>query len=382
MSNSIIEYNPQRLEYILDLFGFSKEDLLQKLNDERTRKIKEQDIFQSNIQQSILKKIDSIFKQGLSFYTDPNSIEKKKTQSIFFRKSSFNAQIDLGDRLRVNEIERESSYLNGLIKLSDYPPLKRRKRYKLEDNPEIIAYQEKENFYPQSKVKDEKDFLKAFINQISKQNIFVFEFVEQHNLKYKSNSEGFFISPNIIAIKRQQNTFKREIFTLAHELGHYLLDKEELDPAVVDQQTNNEIEKWCNEFAFHFLIGKEKKKELMFSQKFSIKEGIIQEIVKKQYLSRLAIFTNLALKRKISWEEYNHIKSTIQKEYEKKKKKQERTKQEKKALGIKSQGRGAKPIRSYIEQDIYRTAFMNGNIGEYEVLKRFSSKDIDKVIYG
>ena len=59
-------------------------------------------------------------------------------------------------------------------------------------------------------------------------NIMVFEFIETWNKKEKANIDGFYLKPNLIVLKRHQS-FSREIFTLAHELGHYLLDEEEIE---------------------------------------------------------------------------------------------------------------------------------------------------------
>ena len=60
-------------------------------------------------------------------------------------------------------------------------------------------------------------------------------------------------------LKRQQQALRREIFTLAHELGHYLLNEEEvesLDFADMYGNSGNKVENWCNEFAFYFLAGR------------------------------------------------------------------------------------------------------------------------------
>ena len=85
----------------------------------------------------------------------------------------------------------------------------------------------------------------------------MFEFVEAPNRKEKANIDGFFLKPDVIVIKRHQS-FRREIFTLAHELGHFLLDEEEielLDYSVIADKHISILERWCNDFAYFFLIG-------------------------------------------------------------------------------------------------------------------------------
>ena len=52
--------------------------------------------------------------------------------------------------------------------------------------------------------------------------LFVFEYIETWNKKEKTNIDGFYLKPNVIVLKHHKH-YKREIFTLAHELGHCLL---------------------------------------------------------------------------------------------------------------------------------------------------------------
>lgn len=62
----------------------------------------------------------------------------------------------------------------------------------------------------------------------------------------------------MIVLKRHQISFRREIFTLIHELGHYLLNEEEieeLDYSNLARRDLSAIEKWCNDFSYYFLIG-------------------------------------------------------------------------------------------------------------------------------
>ena len=101
--------------------------------------------------------------------------------------------------------------------------------------------------------KEKREYLKGFINKLGEYNVLVLEFVDTFNKKEKANIDGFYISPNAIVLKRNQEAFSREIFTLCHELGHYLLDKEDVDELdfskFVEQFSNpSDIEEWCNGF--------------------------------------------------------------------------------------------------------------------------------------
>src|SRR5690606_25411780 len=101
------------------------------------------------------------------------------------------------------------------------------------------------------------DHIKGLIAAMAAKNVLVFELVETWNQE-KTNVEGLFLKPNVIVLKRHQNALRREIFTLAHEFGHYLLGQEEVEELpleVLAQKNLTDVERWCNDLAFHFLAG-------------------------------------------------------------------------------------------------------------------------------
>ena len=75
------------------------------------------------------------------------------------------------------------------------------------------------------------------------------------------------------------------------------------------------IEKWCNTFAYFLLLGKEKAelldKATVFNAQNDYGHAIVKQISKETNLSRLAIFTNLLIQKKISYEVYVNIKEEM-----------------------------------------------------------------------
>jgi len=126
----------------------------------------------------------------------------------------------------------------------------------------------------------------------------------------------------MIVLKRHQS-FTREIFTLVHELGHYLLNEEEVEP--VDEQTinfrdKNRIETWCNEFAFYFLAGPYHatlKGLKPAGPQNDYHWDTINQISQRTHLSRLALFTNLLFNDQINRINYNKVKQELKEEYRK-----------------------------------------------------------------
>lgn len=210
------------------------------------------------------------------------------------------------------------------------------------------------------------------------QNILVLENIESFKKKYKSNLCGFFIKPNFIVLKKQ-NGRKREIFTLAHELGHYLLNNENIDENTFTQNPNDE-ESWCNQFAFALLLGEslEEIQNININQ-INLTNQTIQKLSEKKHISRLAIFYHFAHTNKIQWAQYNQLKEDLQKEYEQKKQSNKDDRKNKKF-------RLPAPILSPLQKDIFINAFLEGIVSEYTMRTRFKryikENNLEGFIYG
>ena len=389
-----ININHKRLEYLLRLFRLSQDELLDIISKGLKNRIHRNHIFSNNISVSNLKKIDRVFQRGLPFYTDPKDISYDEKSSIFLRKRKFNTDLGLGDKQIINNIEGKVNHLCALQKITNYKISRKLTTFSIKDNPEHTGYEIRDKFNLVNDEQKDRDFLKKLIELFAQQNILVFEFIEPWNKKNKANLDGFFIAPNIIAVKRNKDSFKKEIFTLAHELAHYLLNDEEIDTDNAENYSKNSdglnnIERWCDAFAFAFLTGKDIKKKLQNipSHKIYHNNETINKIANNCHISKLSIFTNLTNINigSISWQKYASIKAKLEKDFDAKKAdelaKKEQIKLINQKLGIKPQGFSAKPIYSPLEQDIFRNAFFEGVVSEYDVLTNFKIKDIDKFLY-
>lgn len=311
--------NTNRLKHLLSLYRVTPDELLAKLNEKTKRKLSQEDVFKSEIKISLLKKIDEIFNKGLSYYLDPVDPTNSKEESIFFRKNDFNANLSLGARQIVNKFEEDKLSFNTLSKLVDFKITRTLPVYRLKDNPVNVALEVGPKLCPVF-VPDKKFFLSNFISLLAEFDVLVFEFVEAHNKKEKANIDGLFLVPNVIVLKRNQKALRREIFTLAHELGHYLLNNEEIDgnlsnEDVVDKnKPENETEMWCNEFAYNLLIGKFRNQVEQLGKTNSSNDyhhRIIESISEKTHLSVLALYTRLLVNGNVSAIDYKKIRSDV-----------------------------------------------------------------------
>lgn len=309
-----IEINVERLHYILRLFGISEDEFLEMLNSGYKRQLTRDEVFTDKMSMSLLKRIDKIFNKGIYYYVDFSPLPPESHSSIFFRKQSFNGHLNLEARKMVDKYESLKKTLDAYNILADVQFNRLLPSFTVKDDARKTAEKVRELLKIRNH-KDVKKHLEFLINQLSKVNVYVFEYVEAVNKKEKSNVEGFFIAPNVIVIKRQQGKLKREIFTLAHELGHCLINVEEVENVSDELSIGlSEIEKWCNDFAFYFLMGDEALKLdclLYANERNDYAHDMVYAMSDETHVSMLAIYTRLVIDKKMSRDDYSLVRGGI-----------------------------------------------------------------------
>lgn len=342
-------------------------------------KLQWEDIFKEEIQINHLKRIDKIFSKGLSYYLDPAPPVQSKESSIFFRKEKFGTDLNLATKKIVNQFEELKLSLSGLAKLSDLKIERSLPIYNINQESKAVAEEVRKALLPNYK-KDPKKFLEAMISKFAEANILVFEFVEHPSLKQKVNIDGFYLQPNVIVLRRNQDYFKREIFTLAHELGHYLLNQEEVESMDYDHLATgsiSKIETWCNTFAFAFMAGEklmdlDQLPEIGKTNDYFFEE--IKAISDATHLSFTAILTYLVRKGKMSGAIYGRMRREQEEAIQAKKELEKKKRELEKEMGKPSMGAQAKPIQSPLFVSAIQTAFFDGVINEYELCKTLHLK--------
>lgn len=381
---SLAEVNPARLEYLAAMFNLSREEVCARVQGNLKTKVKEEDLFSDRIQLRHLHKLQEVFGKGSGFFMSEGLPASKKSGSVLFRKEGINCELEYADRLLVSKMADEAIMLSSLCTLMDSKLKRKLPRYRISQNAARIAYDVRRKTGLLDKPgRKERDHLQYLIERLGDHNIVVNEHVEHRNTKEKVNLAGFFLKPATIVIKRQAQ-LKREIFTLAHELGHYLLDSEDIDGKQIFGQTRNREESWCNEFAFHFILGKQKidwvnANASTLAQSPSKTSSFSEE----SHISRLAIYCHLAQRKVIAWSKYKEIKAGIDQQYEKHKQEKKAEYKKNKELGISGTGGGvARPIISPLEERIYIDAFFDGILEERDLTEKFKPKSLDNIIYG
>lgn len=374
-----VEHNISRLKHLLRMYRLSVEEFLQLISRGLKKPITAEDVFSDEIRIQYLKRIDKLFNKGLHYYLNPKAPEKSKEASVFFRKKSFATELlNIGAVKIVNQFEELKLSLSSIAKLSELNFKRKISKYSINQDSQQVANYIRNKIYPPF-LSNRREFLKSLISNFAEYNIMVFEFIETWNKKEKTNIDGFYLKPNMIVIKRHQ-TFSREIFTLAHEFGHYLLDEEEIeeiDYQIIADRGLTKVERWCNDFAYYFLIGNFSKKIDSLepaSAKNDYHFDIIEGISAETHLRKLALFTRLLYTGKISKSDYRNVKNELDEIYRRQQKEKERKKQLLNELGKKQGGSAAKPISSPLFISVIQTAFYEGLINEYEVCKKLKIK--------
>lgn len=373
-----VEINISRLNYLLSLYKLSADDLIDILNKDRKVQIEKEDLFSSEIKFSYLKLIDKIFNKGLHFYLDPKAPDLSKEASIFFRKKDFAVELNLAAKKVVNQFEEFKLSLSAISKLADLKQDRVLPTFKTSNDPSEVAFFVRTLIYPEFN-SSPKEFLKLLISKLAEYNILVFEFIETWNKKEQANIDGFFLDPNVIVLKRNQLSFRREIFTLVHELGHYLLKVEEIEKIDYETQISslNVVEKWCNDFAYFFLV-KEYDDILSSIQNVDASNDYyheeIQNISNYTHLSRTALYTRLLFQKKISIKTYRQIRKDFEVQFAQRQEALANQREKSKLEGIKQGGSTPKPINSPLLVSTIQAAFQGGVINEYEVCKALKIK--------
>ena len=315
-----LNFNFNRLEYLLKYFNVDFDFVLNRLNkiglkNEKKNKYKIEDLKKDKLKFSLIKQIDKIFKKGISFYTFRENVKIDNTNSIFFRKK-VDEKLNFEDRLVVSKFEEKRLECEILAQNINYDIKRIFKKYDYEKDRVIDVVFEIRNFFKnyekenldtkffqnenKNTEKNEHKYLKALFKIIENNNVFIFENKEYYQKRYnkeKLTFDGFFISPYTIVLK-QQKYKRKEIFTLLHEFAHYLINEEEIEEIKEPFQNNkNKIEKWCDEFAFYFLI--QDKKEFFENIEENFKENV-ETLYNKTFLSYSSIYYSLYKNNKIN----------------------------------------------------------------------------------
>jgi Zn-dependent peptidase ImmA (M78 family) len=395
------------MQYVFEQFAVSPEALFAAVNAKRKRPLPEENLRaiikgEIVVPPPILKKIDQLFQKGATWYTAPRAVPAKESSSVFFRKDTFNAELNLQSRRIVDHFERLKLRINFLGRYIDFTPKRSFRIYTTGDDPAAVA-KEVRNQFDQAEVNLKRvgdirasdiddDRLKNLIRIIESFDVFVFEFMETWNQKEKANFNGFFLAPNLIVLKKNSNYRRREILTLMHEFGHFLLNKEEIDKVseTYDSKELNNVEAWCYAFAVHFLLG-DKGSEFYQDSFASLSaqelNNKLDAYTETTLLSKSALLMRARMDRGLPENQFSALMEEIRQSVLRRRDEEKRAYELEKAQVEAAGGqmmRIPRVIESRLYTNILTANFVGGNIdeGELSSLLRSNRRNVLKGVAG
>lgn len=325
---SLVKVKPDVLKWTIDSSGWEDEELAKKLrvssqtlDDWKTKSV--------GIEIKKLEKLSECVKRPLALFFLQAPPDEPKLAD--YRKLPKDERIKL-TKTTVTAI-RNARYLQSvaheLLKMQGIDPKpKIDASATLRSSPEIFAkserkrlgFESKDTFFSKEARKPAREFYDALRRRIESLNIFVFQgSMPIHEVRGLTLSDKY---PRVIMIN-SKDTVPAKIFSLLHEYGHILLQKDGMCiPQDVLNQNDDDlqiVEAWCNKFAASVLMPqKEFLDELKNLQdKEEDLRKIVNSLSSKFRASKQATVIRIKTLTKgtLSMHDYNRILNDLKKEH-------------------------------------------------------------------
>jgi Zn-dependent peptidase ImmA (M78 family) len=314
-----VKIRPEILEYAIDVSGYSKEFLAEKIK--KKKKSFTLDYLKGILSGenhplfSDLEKMDHFLKRGLPFFFLEFIPEEEK--KLEYRKKDSTKGLEPKTEVTLREFNYLREEIKYFLDVEGTPIHRRIKEFSIFNNPLKVA-EEFRNLFDYSRENFEKaspkevfDYLREKIEELG---AFVFKNYYQTEFLDDNLRGCIFLGndlPPLILINSNDNK-NAEIFSLLHEFAHFLLNKEEVDTIELTGDIQNKVEVWCNEFAFSFLISYEDSREEEFEKKnkdLLIAPDNLKNLSEKYKTSKFALMFHFFRRNIISLNEFNEFKS-------------------------------------------------------------------------
>ncbi|HLC46651.1 MAG TPA: ImmA/IrrE family metallo-endopeptidase [Candidatus Nanoarchaeia archaeon] len=300
-----IEINPEVINWAISSSGWDKSELISKLH------ISEPvygDWLKGNITITQLENLANKLKRPLAIFLLPKAPEEKPKPKDYRMLPGKYGKFNKKTILAI----RKARYLQGIIQElainieNDLKP--KIMILKITDDPEEIAvkYRGLLDFSVEKQTTELKDAYKVYSylrGALEDKNIYSF----QISMPIE-DARGFALSdkdPKVI-VANSQDEIEARIFTLMHEFGHVLLGETAI--SLSEFQTQDKIERWCNQFASNFLLPKELAQSIFSQKQESFTETKTLNTLKRKYkVSKAMLVYNMFNLNLITQTIYNSI---------------------------------------------------------------------------
>jgi len=301
-----VEVKPEVLIWAIKSAGFEYAEISKRLSEK-------EDLIERWIKKekkptlSQLEKLSYFVKRPLASFFLPEPPKEKPLPKDFRMLQNKEGKFD---KKTIFAIRKARSLQKASEELSIYmnEEMKSKiERVSLTDIPEEIAKRYRDLFNltedTQIKFKSHYDFYNYLRQKLEEINVFPFQISMP-----LEDARGFALSdeePEIIVVN-SKDIIEARIFTLMHELGHLLLGESGID--IPEFKSENEIEKWCNEFSSSFLLPKQIAKKIFEKNKEKLTETKTLNSLSRRYnVSKSMLAYNMVKLGFIDWGKFNEI---------------------------------------------------------------------------
>ena len=314
MEEITLDINSKVLNSAFVNSGYRAEEVVSKIKTKKFTVCRFLSILKGEIKPTVgeIKKLDLLFKRGIPFYFLPDV--PPENYKLSFRKGL--EDVSPADRVVIRDYEFVRNDLKYLLDDLGVDYSRKTPTFEIKSDPSKVADSfrlawkyEKNNI---AKMSSTEVF--SFIREkIEGENIFVFkrDFYRYKNVNF---SGCIFLRENlpILIFVNSKDDKNRDIFTLLHEFAHYLLDKEENYEINYNFLLEDSIERWCNAFAYSFMINVRNEEDEGFEIKKKetlISDHKLIELSEKYKVSKLALMYRYLILRIITPEEFHKYAS-------------------------------------------------------------------------
>lgn len=289
-----VSVKPEVLSFAIKRSGYSREGLVNSINKKfgakyfDTNYLKEVLDGKISPRYSDLKKIDAFIKRGIPFYF----LEGPPDEKIFinFRKKHEEYSLDPKIEITLREYEYLREEIKQLLEDENISYVRDFPIYSVKDDPSKIGFEIRKRLKIDNidiKAIESKESFEYIRREIERHTIFVFK----DHLGYMLRG-CIFLNDNLPTLILVNSTDDKnaEIFSLLHEFAHYLLNNEGIDVDNINLE-EEDVESWCNSFAYHFLMREEDEIKEGFSKENKealFNPGRLRELSNKYKLSKFA----------------------------------------------------------------------------------------------
>ncbi|MFA6049182.1 MAG: XRE family transcriptional regulator [Candidatus Micrarchaeia archaeon] len=297
MKSPQIEVKSDVLRWARESSGYSIDEVAKKINI-LSNTVVQWEAKPSKISYSTVAKLAKILKRP-AIALLLNKPPSEPSLPSYFRRNNELKELSPDIRIAIRKARHLQHTAKNLEENLKFDAKKIVESASLSDAPDKIAERERNNLgittETQLTWRDPRIALNEFRKAIENKNIFIFQMALP-----TEQAQGFSL-PDYkapVIVLNSKDMYERRLFTLFHEYAHILLGESGVCTDL-ESQSDNQIERWCDQFAGSFLVPKE---DLLskISDNTQITYEKLSALAKSFSVSKHMVFVRMSITGKLS----------------------------------------------------------------------------------